>query len=252
VKLSINPLESKSEVKRFKIPNKFVISHKGKRTNEISIVLPKICPICGKRDPDGKFKLKSTNRPRKYITILMCRVHKGFTEKVKNSKFLLLILISIIFFIISLLFLNLLINSIIFLIVLLAIPTICVFSTYEAIKRGYSLKFINEHINLKYYRTYSIISIKILEWANEFEDLNPLSEHISNLELIEELKNKRNRSLKNLGIVALIGISGMIISISLINLRIITIILYIVLLGAICLFLSMTCYYHTEIPEKKD
>jgi len=145
-----------------------------------------------------------------------------------------------------------LINSFIIAIIFLAIPTICALYTYKAIKKGIYLKFINKDINLKYYRTYSVISIKRLEWAYEFRRLNPLSESKSNLELIEELKDKRNRSLKNLAVVSLICISSIILSHSLLNIPFITMTLYIVLLGAICLFLSMICYYHTELPEKND
>ena len=155
-------------------------------------------------------------------------------------------------FIISLPFLHLFINSFVSLIILLAIPKVCVFRIYNAIKAHSYIKFIDDHIEFKYYKDYSIISSKNVEWGYAFKNLNELSENILKLELTEELKKKRNKALKNLGITALISLIGIIISIYLFNGTIITIIIYIILLVALCFFQSNVCIYHTEIPDGEN
>lgn len=249
MKTNINSSDNNSEKKRIKIPNVFVITAKGKKSNQISITPPKICPICGRKDVDGEFELKYS---RKFITVLMCREHIESTKKAQNPKFLYLTLISIILFIISLPFLHLFINSFIFLIILLAIPIVCVFSIYKAIKTHNYVEFIDDHIEFKYYSEYSIISFKNVEWGYAFKNLNKLSDYILKLELTEDFKKKRNKALKNFGITALISLIGIIFSIYIFKETMFTTIIYVILLIVLCFFLSKVCIYHTEILDGEN
>ena len=185
---SINPIESKSETKRFKIPNKFVISHKGKKSNEISIVPPKICPICGKKDVESEFKIKIYGK--KFMIILLCREHSVVAKKAQKPIPIVLSLISFILIILFMPILFLLINVFITLIVFGIILSFFIFSIYKGVRGAKHVDLILEYINLKYFKTFSIVIIKRLDWADEFKRLNLAKEYKKDLELIEELKKK--------------------------------------------------------------
>lgn len=253
------------EKKRFKIPNRYISSPKRKERNEIKIIPPNICPICGKTNVDDKHKLKSRSYNfRKFITIFMCGTHIQFNEKTKLLRLLNFISIFTILLIISLLLLNIIPSSFTGSIIYLIIPIICVLLSFNLIKGGFKLTLIqnleNKYINFKFYRKYSIISIRRLDWANEFKNLNQTSEYKLNLELIEELKKKRNRSAIYLGIMATICIQGIIFSFLLLGLGIIPYIvadiivnfLYFFLIGAIMFFVIKFAYYTIKTLDMED
>ncbi|TFG24680.1 MAG: hypothetical protein EU529_03510 [Promethearchaeota archaeon] len=257
--------DNKSEKKRFKIPNRFVSSPKRKERNEIKIIPPNICPICGKTNVDEKYKLRSRSYNfRKYITIFMCGTHIQFNEKTKFLRLLNFISIFTILLIISLLLLNIISSSFTGPIIYLIIPIICALFSFNIIKGGFKLTWIQDlekkYVNFKFYRKYSIISIRRLDWANEFKNLNQTSEYKLDLELIEELKKKRNRSAIYIGIMATICIPGIIFSFLLLGLGIIPYIiayfigyfLYFLLIGATIFFVIKLAYYTMETLDMED
>jgi len=258
VKSSINPLESKSEIIRFKIPNKFVISHKGKRTNEISIVPPKLCPICGKKDAENEFKINTYGR--KFMIILLCREHSILAKKAQKPIPIVLSLISFILFIIFMPILFLLTNIFITLIVFGIILSFLIFYIYKGARGTKHVDIILEYINLKYFKTLSIVIIKRMDWSDEFKILNLAKEYKIDLELIEELKKKKHRSLINLGIMVIIYISGVIISSFLFLNGIIDSIIWdsiikflsFLLIGATILFIGMRFHYDILIKNMED
>ena len=266
MKLSINPLESKSEVKRFKIPNKFGISHKGKRTNEISIVPPKLCPICEKTDVNVNYELRSRSYNfRKYITILMCSKHIQMKKKPIFSKLLYLIPLFIILLMVFIFITSILTTSITSLFIFLIIPIICVFITFIMIKDGNRLimnqESINKYITLKSYQNYSILSIRRLDWANEFKNLNQASDYELDLELIQVYKKKRKQTIIHIGIIIVTCICGIALSSMLYNIGIITsllileIIFYIffyLLTGAVSFFVIKIGYYTMKILDMEE
>ena len=255
MKLSINPsLESKSEVKRFKISNKFAISHKGKKSNEISISSPKICPICGKENVDSEFKIKTYGK--KFMIVLLCKEHNDLAKAQKPTP----IVLSLISFILVILFmpiLFLLTNIFITLIVFGIILSYFIFTIYKAVKGAKYLNLILEDINLKYFKTFSIVIIKRLDWADQFKSLNQAEEYNIDLELIEELKKKKLRSLINLGIIVIIYISSVIIFSLLFLQGIIDSIIWdsilkflsFLLIGATILFIGMRFHYDIVIKN---
>ena len=266
MKIIIISSDNNSEINRFKIPNIFVSSPKGKKRNEIEIIPPNICPICGKTDVDKNYEIKSSSYNfRKFITILMCSRHIQVKEKTNFSKLLHFVPIFIILFMISLLFLKIITISFTSLFIFLIVPIICVSFTYNIIKGGNKLalnqKFINKYITLKVYRVYSIISIIRLDWAKEFKNLNQTSEHKLDLELIEVLKKKRKQTSIHIGITVVTCISGILISSILYNIGVIALfiifetlfyIFYYLLIGITILFVIKIGYYTMKILDMED
>jgi len=250
-----------SEKKRFKIPNKFVISAKGKKSNEISITPPKICPICGRKDVNGEFKLDSG---RKFITVFLCNEHKELAEKRPYTIPMFLSLISfvlcIIFMPILFLLITIFITLIIFTIILTFFIFLLIFTSYKGFKAANYLNLIKEFINLKYFKKFSIVSIKRLDWTEEFNSLNQASEYKLDLKLIDELKKKRTRSAIYIGIMPTNCIPGIIFSFLLLGLGIIPyIVVYIIIyfllffmIGAGAFFLVIFTYYFIKIMDMED
>ena len=254
IKSPINDIE----YKRFKIPNNFVSTLKGKRSNEISIVPPKICPICGKKDVEGEFKIKTYGK--KFMIILLCREHSVLAKKDQKPIHLVLSLISFILVILFMPILFLLTNIFITLIVFGIILSIFIFSIYKGVRGAKDIDLILEYINLKYFKTFSIVLIKRLDWADEFESLNKVKEYKIDLELIKELKKKKHQSLINLGIIVTIYIGGVIILAFLFLQGIIDSIIWdtilkflsFLLIGATILFIGMRFHYDILIKNIED
>ena len=175
-----------NEYTRFQIPNNFVISPKGKETKEISVISPKICPICGSKDIFEKLKLESTDY-KKFITIFMCEDHyKPYLSsnfKFACYPFFYVIAILILAFILYELTSTLLIFG------LGGIIAVAVFG-YKLYKRAISKDLLQKSIELRHSKKESIISIKRPDWANEFQKLNKFDDYSFDVDLAKYFENK--------------------------------------------------------------
>ena len=260
MKTTTNSSENNSENKKFRLPYRFVSSPKRKEHNEIIITPPKICPICGRKDVDGEFKLCSTKNGNKFITVLLCSEHKELSEKDQNMIPLCLSLISLLVISFFMPILFLLITVFMTFLIFAIVMIFFVFRTVKAFKGSNNISFVNKYINLKCFKTSYVLSIKRSDWIKEFKSLNQVSEYKVDLELIEDLKKKIKRTAIHLGIMATICFIGMIILFILFLLTIIayiityiiTIILIFLLIGACAFFPVKILYYETKIENVED
>ena len=59
---------------------------KGK--NQILIIAPQICPVCGDKEVAGEFKLNSSGirNQKTFVNLLMCKEHIKWYDKSKNRR----------------------------------------------------------------------------------------------------------------------------------------------------------------------
>ena len=256
MKTNISPIESDSDMKRFKISNNFVISPKRKKSNEISIVPPEICPICGSKEIAGDFKLYPENTYKKFLSIFLCKDH--YKSSYLTSKFIggcpcfILIVILILAYFLTPLFLIFVIGGI----------AALIFIFYTLFKVMKFMDAINKNITLRFSSKESIISIKRADWANEFQNLNQCDEYIFDYNLTKESREKWIHSTYQMIKFVVISSSMMIIFLisssmvqNVLLKSLLLIFLYISLfiaIGSIIFFGIKTVYYSLKEIEIKN
>jgi hypothetical protein len=205
---------SDNEFERVQIPNNFVVSPKGKQTNEIYIVPPKICPICGNKEGLGKYKLRS-QESYKFIKLYFCEEHKILANYDKTPKLILYIFVYALSFIIVTLIIAQLVNDIVIIVGgLTSVALLFLFITIIYLKGWRDEKLLREHFVFQFSKNDSFLLIKRRDWAMEFKMLNTYNvEGKVIYDEIQNLERKWFKNAKNCMLLSAIFISIMVISI---------------------------------------
>ncbi len=255
MKIILKSKKEELEYTRLKITNNFVESSKIKKCNEIDIVAPTMCPICGSIEIAGEFKLNSIGGPvgaqKKFIRLKFCKNHKKWVEENKNKKIILPFFILFFSIIFLLFFLSAFFDNIIVLIIgilgMIIIPFSWLYYAFKVTKYQRNLK---NYIIMQYSEPESIISIKRSDWMNEFCKLNQCLEDKLDLELVKEIKEKYHKNLLMFEIILPVLIVGTVILVLLGQIIIVWYLIPIIIVLAI-LFVGRDIYYRNKIYKMK-
>ena len=168
-------------------------------TTQIPINTPSMCPICGRLNVEGYFKLKIKNKED--IKIFLCYKHyREFGKKPSlfNNKIDIILILSLVLFSISGIIIYIITQKLDIFIVILLVNSIPLFvyilrKNIENFKYNQYIGNINEHVRLGFSNDSVVIRIKNSDWEKEFKRLNDWKEIPNNS---EEIKGYRKSGLK--------------------------------------------------------
>ncbi len=182
-----NLSENGLNFKRFIFPSKINPTHKKTNKFELSVNIPEICPICGNKEIRGSIKIFnkgiskkdyrtiSIQKANKFINLNICKDHIYLTEINFIKEYIILFSSALLGFFLFFFFSPLLAAIIIIIGVL--------YSFFSDNKKRKKLRIIDKYINLNYFPEYSIISIRRIDWAEEFRNLNQSKEYKQGISL---------------------------------------------------------------------
>ena len=187
-------LHQTEEYRLFKLKTKIE-----QNSTHIPINTPTMCPICGRLNVEGHFKLKIKNKED--IKIFLCYKHyREFGKKPSlfNNKIDIILILSLVLFSISGILIYIITQNLNIFTVILIVGSIPLFvyilrKIIEISKYNLYIGNINEHVRLGFSNDSIVIRIKNSDWEKEFKRLNDWNEIPYNS---EEIKGHRKSGLK--------------------------------------------------------
>ncbi len=188
-----NLLHQTEEYRLFELKTKIE-----QNATHIPINTPTMCPICGRLNVEGYFKLKIKNKED--IKIFLCYKHYMFGKKPSlfNNKIDIILILSLLLFSISGILIFMITQNLSIFTVILLLNSIPLFvyifrKIIEISKYNLYIGNINEYVRLGFLNDSIVIRIKNSDWESEFKRLNDWKEIPYNS---EEIKGHRRSGLK--------------------------------------------------------